>query len=86
MGMSPDEFYRMSFAQFQLKVRGFQKGYFKDYEKFRMVGYTVYCSIPSKQQKKSIQNWMPLPTDRKTVNMDKDQMDAIWQKFKNKGK
>ena len=74
----------MTFAEFLLACRGYERKYFLDYSKHRLTAYMTYCSIPEKGKKKPMHKWMPLPTDEAIdIGLTVEQMREEWNRFKN---
>jgi len=55
---------RITFAETILTLRGYNIKNAREWEKYRLVAYQVYTSIPTKQPKKGITQYLPLLTDR----------------------
>ena len=66
----------MTFAETILTLRGHQNSQARDWEKYRLVAYQVYTSIPKKTPNKSIQQYFPLPTDKTSRKLDADLIKA----------
>jgi len=63
VGISPNDFYKMTFAEIILMLRGHNIKQAREWEKARLIAYQVYVSIPKKAPNKSITNYFPLVTD-----------------------
>ena len=74
----------MTFAETILTLRGHHTGQARDWEKYRLVAYQVYTSIPKKEANKSIQQYFPLPTDRTGRRLDANLIKARRQAFLDK--
>jgi hypothetical protein len=74
----------MTFAETILTLRGHQTSQARDWEKYRLVAYQVYTSIPKKEANKSIQQYFPLPTDRTGRRLDSNLIKARRQAFLDK--
>jgi len=84
MNIPPDEFYKYSWREFFLKLHGFTKSEYKEWEKVRFQSYVVASSsYKGKGRFPSITRWLPLPTDKKN-NVDTDKMKAVWDKLRNR--
>lgn len=85
MNVPPDEFYRYSWREFFLKLHGFTKSEYKEWERVRLVAYVVASASPNrgKKQMPSITRWLPLPTDKKH-DLDTDKMKIVWDKIRNR--
>lgn len=62
--------------------RGYERKYFLDLAKHRLTAYTVYCSIPSKDRKKPIHKWLPLPIDEGSEKVDIKELKSSWERLK----
>ncbi len=74
----------MTFAETILTLRGHQNSQARDWEKYRLVAYQVYTSIPKKSPNKSIQQYFPLPTDNRGRKLDANLIKARRQAFLDK--
>lgn len=74
----------MTFAETILTLRGHQTSQARDWEKYRLVAYQVYTSIPKKSPNKSIQQYFPLPTDNNVRKLDANFIKARRQAFLDK--
>lgn len=66
----------MTFAETILTLRGHQTSQARDWEKYRLIAYQVYTSIPKKSPNKSIQQYFPLPTDNTGKKLDAELVKA----------
>lgn len=66
----------MTFAETILTLRGHHNANSRDWEKYRLVAYQVYTSIPKKSPNKSIKQYFPLPTDGGGVKLDAELIKA----------
>ena len=64
IGISPKDFNRMTYAEMILAIRGYEKRQEREWERARLIAYQVYSGIPKKGQNKSIQAYLPLPSDK----------------------
>jgi len=81
----PDEFYKMSWKEFYLMVKGYNKRYWLGWEHTRLLSYTMASTVQRKKRLPSMKKWMPLPTDDKvSKSFDESKMDAIFEALKNK--
>ena len=64
IGISPKDFNRMTYAEMILAIRGYEKRQEREWERTRIVAYQVYAGTPKKGQNKSIQAYLPLPSDK----------------------
>lgn len=55
----------MTYKETILAIRGYENRQMRDWERARIIAYQVYTSIPTKQAKKPIQHYLPLPSDNK---------------------
>lgn len=84
MNIPPDDLYKYSWREFFLKLHGFTKAEYKQWEHTRMIAYvTASSNNRSKKQLPHITRWLPLPTDKKT-NLDVDKMKLVWDKINKK--
>ena len=74
----------MTFAETILTLRGHQTSQARDWEKYRLIAYQVYTSIPKKSPNKSIQQYFPLPTDTTGRKLDASLVKARRQAFLDK--
>jgi hypothetical protein len=74
----------MTFAETILTLRGHKTSQAREWEKYRLVAYQVYTSIPKKGPNKSIQQYFPLPTDMGGKKLDPDLVKARRQAFLDK--
>jgi hypothetical protein len=74
----------MTFAETILTLRGHQTYQAREWEKYRLVAYQVYTSIPKKGPNKSIQQYFPLPTDMGGNKLDPSLVKARRQAFLDK--
>jgi hypothetical protein len=74
----------MTFAETLLTLRGHHTSQARDWEKYRLVAYQVYTSIPKKSPNKSIQQYFPLPTDQSGKKLDSSLVKARRQAFLDK--
>ena len=74
----------MTFAETILTLRGHQNSQARDWEKYRLVAYQVYTSIPKKSPNKSIHQYFPLPTDGSGRKLDPELVKARRQAFLDK--
>jgi hypothetical protein len=74
----------MTFAETILTMRGHQISQARDWEKYRLVAYQVYTSIPKKSPNKSIQQYFPLPTDQSGKKLDSSLVKARRNAFLDK--
>ena len=74
----------MTFAETILTMRGHQISQAREWEKYRLVAYQVYTSIPKKTPNKSIQQYFPLPTDGVGRKLDNELVKARRQAFLDK--
>lgn len=90
MELLPDDFYKMSWREFFLLVRGRRKAqetdFITDAALSREVAYQVYCSIPLKKGKRHVskKKYWPLPWDsdkeEKEVQSLKNAMEVLKQR------
>jgi hypothetical protein len=74
----------MTFAETILTIRGNHVSQARDWEKYRLVAYQVYTSIPKKEANKSIQQYFPLPTDKGGNKFNPEMVKARRQAFLDK--
>lgn len=74
----------MTFAETILTLRGHQNSQAREWEKYRLVAYQVYTSIPKKGPNKSIQQYFPLPTDMGGKKLDSELVKARRSAFLDK--
>ena len=74
----------MTFAETLLTLRGHHTSQARDWEKYRLVAYQVYTSIPKKSPNKSIQQYFPLPTDQSGNKLDSSLVKARRNAFLDK--
>jgi hypothetical protein len=74
----------MTFAETILTMRGHQVNQSREWEKYRLVAYQVYTSIPKKQPNTSIQQYFPLPTDQRGKKLNDEMVKARRQAFLDK--
>lgn len=74
----------MTFAETILTLRGHQNSQSREWEKYRLIAYQVYTSIPKKSPNKSIQQYFPLPTDSNGKKLDSELVKARRQAFLDK--
>jgi hypothetical protein len=74
----------MTFAETILTMRGHQMNQAREWEKYRLVAYQVYTSIPKKTPNKSIQQYFPLPTDGVGRKLNPELVKARRQAFLDK--
>jgi hypothetical protein len=74
----------MTFAETILTLRGHHTSQSRDWEKYRLVAYQVYTSIPKKEANKSIQQYFPLPTDNGGKTFNPEMVQARRQAFLDK--
>ena len=74
----------MTFAETILTIRGNHVSQARDWEKYRLVAYQVYTSIPKKEANKSIQQYFPLPTDKVGKKFNSEMVQARRQAFLDK--
>jgi hypothetical protein len=74
----------MTFAETILILRGHHTAQARDWEKYRLVAYQVYTSIPKKNPNKSIQQYFPLPTDNTGKKLDVELVKARRSAFLDK--
>jgi hypothetical protein len=74
----------MTFAETILTLRGHHTGQSREWEKYRLVAYQVYTSIPKKSPNKSIQEYFPLPTDQGGKKLNPEMVKARRQAFLDK--
>jgi hypothetical protein len=74
----------MTFAETILTMRGHQVSQSREWEKYRLVAYQVYTSIPKKSANKSIQQYFPLPTDQIGRKLDSSMVKARREAFLDK--
>jgi hypothetical protein len=74
----------MTFAETLLTLRGHHTSQARDWEKYRLVAYQVYTSIPKKSPNKSIQQYFPLPTDQSGKKLDSSLVKARRNAFLDK--
>jgi hypothetical protein len=74
----------MTFAETILTMRGHQISQSREWEKYRLVAYQVYTSIPKKSSNKSIQEYFPLPTDQNGKKLNPEMVKARRQAFLDK--
>lgn len=87
MLLLPDDFYRMSWREFLLMVRGFRKREQNDFLQrsllSREVAYQIYCAMPLKKGKRHVdkKKYWPHPWDTekesKDVEMLKNAMEIL---------
>jgi hypothetical protein len=71
----------MTYAEMILAIRGYEKRQEREWERTRIVAYQVYTSIPKKGQNKSIQAYLPLPSDKTRIKkVDPDMREFFRQK------
>jgi hypothetical protein len=74
----------MTFAETILTLRGYHVSQSREWEKYRLVAYQVYTSIPKKESNKSIHNYLPLPTDQGAKKLNDEMVKARRQAFLDK--
>jgi len=85
IGLLPDDFYRMSWREFFLTVKGYDNKKWKEWEHTRLISYTIASTKRTKKRLPSMRKWMPLPTDKSTDRtFDEDKMNAVFEALKNK--
>lgn len=87
MDLTPYEYYTMTHAEFILKSKGYSNKKIKEWEHTREVCFQIISSgfnRPKSLPKKS-HLWWRLPTDNNAyADIDKEEMTAKWEIFKNK--
>lgn len=66
----------MTYKEIILAIRGYENRQVKDWERARVIAYQVYASIPTKQSKKPIQQYLPLSSDNKHKR-SREEMKAV---------
>lgn len=90
MELLPDDFYRMSWREFFLLVRGRRKAqetdFITDAVLTREIAFQVYCSIPlgKKKRHKSKEKYWPLPWDSNKEEKEVASMKAAMKLLKSK--
>jgi hypothetical protein len=74
----------MTFAETILTLRGYHVSQLREWEKYRLVAYQVYTSIPKKEPNKTIQQYFPLPTDNGGNKFNPEMIKARRQAFLDK--
>lgn len=85
MNLTPQEYYTMTPAEFFLKLRGFNRTNWKEWEHTRVIAYTTASTVPSKHRLPRMARWMPLPTDEKSV-INNDELKDFFAKLKERQK
>ena len=76
IGLSPRDFSSMTYKETILAIRGYENWQIRELERTRAVSYQIYMSYPSKDPKKPIHLYMPLPSDiRNKTTVSKEQRD-----------
>ena len=65
-GLKIEEFWRLSWREFLLYRKGYEARNLVQWEHTRMIGYMMYSNIMKyEKHKKSMTEWLPLPSDGK---------------------
>lgn len=90
MELLPDDFYRMSWREFFLLVRGRRKSqetdFITDAVLSREIAYQIYCSIPLRKGKRHVskKKYWSLPWDSNKEEKEVASMKAAMELLKNK--
>lgn len=85
IGISPNEFWLMSYKEVILTIRGYNERELKGWQKARLIAYQVYASVPKKEQNMSMQKWFPLASDKKqSEKISREEMIEARRFFANK--
>jgi len=81
IGISPELFYRMSYKEIILAIRGHEYSQGKEWERTRLIAYYSYAGIPKKEKNKSITAFLPLPSDSMRSNKISDERNKELRQF-----
>lgn len=70
----------MTYKETVLAIRGYENRQERDWQRIRVVAYQVYASTPTKDSKKPIHSYLPLPSDR-IKRRSKEEMEAVRKFF-----
>lgn len=77
MGMSYQDYANTTYYNFILKQRGFLNKESKEWQRTRVLGYTIYCANSDSKDRASIYEWMPLDTDPSPKERERAEKRAI---------
>jgi len=77
----PKEFYAMTWKEFILLTRGWQRGTWKKWEHTRLIAY-VQATTNNKSKRKlpKMEKWFPLPTDKEGNEFEAEKYKVIFEK------
>jgi hypothetical protein len=71
----------MTWKEFILTLRGWQKKGWKEWEKVRLIAYVQASSNNrSKRKLPKIERWMPLPLDKEGREIQSEQLKTVFEK------
>lgn len=73
----------MTYKDVVLAIRGYENRQEREWQRIRVIAYQVYASTPTKESKKPIHMYLPLPSDQRNKR-SKSEMEAVRQFFINK--
>lgn len=78
-GLNLEQFWRLNWREFLLYRKGFEKRELNEWERTRILGYSIYWNITKyEKSRKGIKQWMPLPSDEPEEELPgMDQKDFI---------
>jgi hypothetical protein len=71
----------MSYKQIILSIRGYENRQLRDWERARLIAYNVYAGIPKKEKNRSIQSFLPLPSDANMKRQRTKEQEKELRKF-----
>lgn len=66
----------MTYKETILAIRGYEDRQERDWQRIRVVAYQVYASTPTKESKKPIHVYLPLPSDNRNKR-SREEMKAV---------
>ena len=65
VGIVPNDFWRMSWKDFQVMVMAAERKEVNEWRRFRFIGWMQYAANTTENPRKTIEQFMPLPGDPK---------------------
>lgn len=76
IGIDPRRFWSMTYKETILAIRGYENRQEREWQRSRVIAYQIYASTPTKDSKKPIHMYLPLPSDNRNKR-SKDEMKAV---------
>lgn len=71
--MNPEMFWEATLLEVMLMIRGYREREKEEWQRTRILAYMTYCANTKQDERKTVEQFMPLPGDEKSVEVSSEE-------------